>query len=82
MATLYVERVPEELYKALRQRARRSRRSIAAETLTILEQMIPTGKELERRRAFYDRLQRIRRRASPAGPGPSIEQLLREDRER
>jgi len=82
MATLYVERVPDGLYKALRQRAHWNRRSIAAETLTILEQMIPTGKELQRRRVFYDRVQRIRRRASPAARGPSTEQLLRQDRRR
>lgn len=82
MATLYVERVPEELYKALRQRAQWNRRSMAAETLTILEQMIPSSRERARRRAFYDRVQRLRRRASPAARGPSTEQLLREDRRR
>ena len=37
MATLYVENVPDELYEALRKRARRNRKSIAAEVLELLE---------------------------------------------
>ena len=38
MATLYVENVPDDLYEALRKRARGQRRSIAAEVLQLLEQ--------------------------------------------
>ena len=34
MATLYVENVPEDIYKALRKRARGNRRSIAAEVIS------------------------------------------------
>jgi plasmid stability protein len=33
MATLYVENVPDDLYEALRNRARSQRRSIAAEVI-------------------------------------------------
>ena len=82
MATLYVESVPNDLYEALRERARSNRRSIAAETISILEQMVPTQAELRRRREFYQRIQRIWKRARRAAPGPSTEQLLREDRNR
>jgi plasmid stability protein len=36
MPTLYVENVPEELYEALRTRARASRKSISAEVIELL----------------------------------------------
>jgi len=42
MATLYVENISDELYEALRARARRHRKSIAAEVVTLLEENIPT----------------------------------------
>ena len=82
MATLYVENVPEELYEALRERARSNRRSISAETIFLLERALPTAAELRRRDAFYRRIQRLSARAGAVAPGPSTEQLLREDRER
>jgi len=50
MATLYVENVPDEIYKALRKRARANRKSIAAEVIAILEWHVPTEEELKRRR--------------------------------
>ena len=82
MATLYVEGVPDDLYEALRGQARSNRRSISAETILLLEQMVPTRGERERRAAIYRRILRIRRQAKPASPGPSTEELLREDRRR
>jgi len=83
MPTLYVENVPQDSYDSLRERARKNHRSIAAEILAILEENIPSGKELKRRRDIYRRLQRLRSEASPApGPFPSTEQMIREDRER
>lgn len=83
MATLYVENVPEDIYKALRKRARAKRKSIAAEVISLLEQNVPTAAELKRRAAFYDRLADVRARP-PKGPGPfpSAEEMIREDRER
>jgi plasmid stability protein len=83
MATLYVEKVPKDLYEALRERARRNRRSIAAEVLTLLEQFIPTKRELNARREFVRKLARLRSRPSPGpGPFPCTEEMLREDRAR
>ncbi|MFI5115788.1 MAG: hypothetical protein ACHP8B_03730 [Terriglobales bacterium] len=83
MATLCLENVPDELYKALRRRARQNRRSIAAEVLALLEQHIPTARELRSGREFIRRLERLRAQPSPsAGPFPSTEEMLREDRER
>jgi plasmid stability protein len=83
MATLYVENVPNDLYRALRKRAKANRKSIAAEVIELLEQFIPTEAELKRRAEFYDRLAELR--AKPpltSGPFPSAEEMIREDRER
>ena len=82
MPTLYVENVPDDLYAALRARARSHRRSISAETLSLLEQSLPTGNERRRRAAFYQKIQRLRSRKTALSPGPAAEDLLREDRER
>jgi len=83
MATLYVENVPDDVYKALRARARKNHKSIAAEVISLLKQNVPTEEELKRRREFYDRLAELR--AKPPltpGPFPSAEEMIREDRER
>ena len=83
MATLYVENVPEDLYEALRKRARRQRRSLAAEVLSLLEESVPTEKDLKRRRAAFRKLKKLRFTPTPgAGPFPSSEEMIREDRER
>jgi antitoxin FitA len=83
MATLYVENVPDDIYKALRKRARTNRKSIAAEVISLLEQSIPTAAELKRRQEFYDRLAELRARPSEnPGPFPPAEEMIREDRER
>jgi plasmid stability protein len=83
MPTLYVENVPDELYDALRERARRHRTSISAEVLALLEENVPPPGELARRQEFLDRARRIRaRRPRSAGPFPSSEQMQREDRRR
>jgi antitoxin FitA len=83
MATLYVENVPDEIYKALRKRARTNRKSIAAEVISLLEQNVPTEEELKRRRKAIEGLARLRVMQSPGpGPFPSAEEMLREDRER
>ena len=52
MATLYVENIPDELYESLRSHARKHRKSIAAEILTMLEQRFPSERELRRRRSI------------------------------
>ena len=83
MATLYVENVPDDVYKALRKRAHKNGTSMAAEVIGLLKQFIPTEAELKRRREFYDRLAELR--AKPPltpGPFPSAEEMIREDRER
>lgn len=83
MATLYVENIPSELYESLRSHARKHRKSIAAEILTMLEERFPSPRELKRRRQIFRELGKLRSKAPlSAGPFSSTEQMLREDRER
>ena len=58
-----------------------SRRSIAAEVLSLLEQNIPTEKELKARQALLRQMERMRaKKPLTRGPFPSTEELQREDR--
>ena len=83
MPTLYVEKVPEELYEALRARAQANRTSIAAEVLSLLAEHVATPSELERRRGVVERARKLRsRRPAARGPFPSSEEMQREDRAR
>lgn len=83
MATLYVKNVPDGLYAALRVRARQNRRSISEEVLLLLEQFVPTERELKSRQDAIRRLAELRSQSSPLpGPFPSTEEMVREDRNR
>jgi plasmid stability protein len=83
MPTLYVENVPEALYEALRSRAQRNRTSISAEVLALLGENVPAAEEIARRKELVARARRLRARRSPgAGPFPSTEEMLHEDRGR
>ena len=81
MATLYIENVPDELYDAIRAKAKAKRKSITAEVLAVLEQNFPTARELKARRDFLRRVKLLQSATSPGkGPFPSTEELQREDR--
>jgi plasmid stability protein len=83
MATLYVENVPDELYKALKKRARANHTSMAGEVIKLLRQFVPTEAEMKKRRRVIDELEKLRAvPALTAGPFPSAEEMIREDRER
>jgi len=83
MATLYVENVPENLYEALRSQAKARRRSIAAEVLALLEENVPTARELKSRHEWVRKLARLRKQQTASGRAfPSAEEMIREDRER
>jgi len=83
MPTLYVENVPTDLYEALRMRASERRKSISAEVIALLEENVPTAKELASRRELLNQARRIRaRRPRASGPFPSSEAMQREDRQR
>jgi plasmid stability protein len=60
MPTLYVGNIPKDLYEALHARARRRNRSMAAELIALLEESVPTEKELKSRQAFLRRVCRLR----------------------
>jgi plasmid stability protein len=83
MATLYVENVPDELYEALRNRAKKNRKSIAGEVISLLEENVPTAHELKRRQQLFQQVLKLRA-GKPANPGslPTTEEMQREDRER
>ena len=83
MPTLYVENVPDELYEALRERARENRKSIAAEVLTLLEENVPTAKELARRKELLQRVRKLHvKRSGSSRRFPTSEEMQREDRQR
>jgi plasmid stability protein len=83
MATLYVENVPDELYEALRARARQNRNSMAAEVVALLRENVPTEAELSARQNFARKMSRFRSQKSSSPRGfPSAEEMIREDRER
>ena len=81
MATLYVENVPKDLYEALRARARAHRRSIAGEVLALLEENVPTERELKARQDLVRKIIRMRTKRT-SRTFPSAEEMVREDRER
>lgn len=64
MATLRVQNVSEEISELLRTRARSNRRSISAETMSLLEQELPTLTKVRRRAASHRRIVRLRSRYS------------------
>lgn len=83
MPTLYVENVPDAIYKALREQARKKRKSIAAEVIELLEQNVITADEIRQRREFARKMRELsRQQAVSADPFPSTEKMLREDHER
>jgi len=83
MATLYVENIPQDLYEALRGRARSRRRSIAAEVLALLEANVPTEKELKTRQQFFQRIRQMQSARPPKKKTfPATEEMLRGDRSR
>ncbi len=83
MPTLYVENVSRDVLEALRKRAKSNHRSVAAEVRALLEENIPSEKELKRRRDFVADLDRFRASVVRVeGKFPTAEEMLREDRER
>jgi plasmid stability protein len=82
MATLYVENVPDDLYRALRDQAKRKRTSIAAEVTSLLKENIVTARQRKAPELWVKKLEKLH--ASIRGRGIDIpaEQLVREDRER
>ncbi|MCC6363696.1 MAG: hypothetical protein IT165_09225 [Bryobacterales bacterium] len=81
MPTLYVENLPEDLYEALRTRAREHGKSISAEVTSLLRENVPTPDELARRRSLLQCALRLRaRRPRSTRRFPTAEEMQREDR--
>jgi hypothetical protein len=83
MATLYVEKFPDDVYEALRKRAKERRSSIAREVIELLVETLPTEADLARREKLYRRALRLSKmKPLTPGPFPSTEEMIREDRDR
>ncbi|MBV9081507.1 MAG: Arc family DNA-binding protein [Acidobacteriaceae bacterium] len=83
MATLYVENVPEDLYDALKDRAKEHRRSVAAEVITLLSETVPTEDQLRRRKQLLALARKLRsEQPAPKASARTVVHMLREDRER
>ncbi|HET7206447.1 MAG TPA: hypothetical protein VFI95_07690 [Terriglobales bacterium] len=83
MATLHVENVPDDLYKALRKRAKERGNSISTEVISLLREEVPTEEELRARRRYFEQMERLRStKPQGTGPFPTLEEMIREDRER
>jgi plasmid stability protein len=78
VATLYVREVPERLYKRLRARARRNGRSLNAELLEVLEDVVERGEDAE---AITRRLAEIAAEITWPEDAPTPERMIREDRD-
>lgn len=53
------------------------------EVISLLDRNMPAAEELARRREFYERMVELRaRQPESSGPFPTIEEMIREDRDR
>jgi plasmid stability protein len=82
MATLYAENIPNDRYEALRKRAKQNRRSVAAEILSLLEEHVPTEKEMKSWKESVRRLEKLKFTSTSDAPMPDSLELIREDRDR
>ena len=80
MPSLQVRNVPVEIYQALKQQANRQHRTIAKETIAILESNLGVGKDLKhRRQRIIDDISGMNTEKSDL---PDPVELIREDRVR
>jgi plasmid stability protein len=83
MATLDVKNIPRDLYAALRRRAKSNQRSIAAEVRALLEENVPTAREMKARHEWVRKLARLcANKTDTSGSFLSTEEIVREDRAR
>jgi plasmid stability protein len=82
MATINIDNFDDELYEPLRERGEHNHRSIAAEVLALLEEHVPTAKEIEARKAAIRRLDKLKFTSTSDTPLPSSLDMIREDRDR
>jgi plasmid stability protein len=78
VATLYVRDVPERLYKSLRARARRNGRSLNAEVLEVLGDVVERTEDAE---AITRRLAELSAEINWPEDAPTPERMIRQDRD-
>jgi plasmid stability protein len=80
MATLYVKDIPEPLYRALKERAKKEGRSLSAEVRKILETTVPPKRS---RQEVVDSIRRIQERIAEQMKGKWLDpgQSIRDDRD-
>ena len=85
MATLFVKDFPDDVYEALKDRARENGRSLAAEVRVILQQAVPRPRS---RKEVAESIRAFREKIAREGRGLSAEEVVemiregREDREK
>jgi plasmid stability protein len=77
VATLHIRNVPEDVYAWLRERARRSGRSLNAEVVEALRATVDRGE----RAGFMERLEELRREFLLPDDAPPAEVVVREARD-
>jgi plasmid stability protein len=78
VATLFVRDVPERLYKRLRSRARRNGRSVNAEVVEILRELVDREEDAE---LVTRRLAEIAAEINWPPDAPTPEEIIRKDRD-
>ncbi len=85
MATLFVKDFPDDVYEALKDRARANGRSLAAEVRVILQQAVPRPRS---QREVAEAVRRFREKIAAEGRGMTSEEIVemvregREEREK
>lgn len=85
MATLFVKDFPDDVYEALKDRARANGRSLAAEVRVILQQAVPRRRS---QKEVAESIRRFREKIAAEDRGLSAEEVVRlvkegrEDREK
>lgn len=82
MSELHVRNLPPELHQRLREQAIADGRSMSAEAVALLQQVLhPAGDKLASHRAAMERLREIQQRSRLPEGLPLAEELVREDRD-
>jgi plasmid stability protein len=82
MATLFVKDFPDDVYEALKDRARANGRSLAAEVRVLLQQALPPRRSSKE---VAESIRRFREKIAREGRGIPLDEivkLVREDRDR
>ena len=83
MTILHVRGVPEGLHRKLKKRAKSSKRSLSAEVIILLNEVLEQEAKAQQLNEVIARIDRIRATTRRPGKGkPTSVEMLREDRSR